>query len=158
MNAITQPIYAETEAAAKVDRLEAALAILPQCDMPLTHRFTPGLYMREIFMPKGAIVISKIHKTEHPFVILKGRANVWIDGQGVVKLKAPHVGITKPGTRRVLYIPEDCSWITFHPTSQTDLEQIEDEVILKRPSTVQASEVPEYVADIINELRRLEDV
>ena len=40
---------------------------------------------------------------------------VCIDGGEWVELTAPYTGITKPGTRRVLYILEDCVWTTYHP-------------------------------------------
>lgn len=116
----------------QVDRLQMALSQLPKVDCPLTHHFTPGLYAREIFVPKHSLVVTKIHKTEHPFVMLTGAARVWTDESGVVELKAPFVGITKAGTRRVLWITEDCRWITFHPTTKTDLKKIEDEVIEPR--------------------------
>ena len=102
---------------------------LPQVDCPLIHRFTKGLYTREIFMPKGTFIISKIHKTEHPFVIVKGCVSVWIEGEGVKRFMAPYVGITKPGTRRILFIHEDCSWLTFHPTEKTTPEAVEEDVI-----------------------------
>lgn len=123
---LTQP--AKTHAA-QVDRLQAALSKFPQKETPVTHRFTPGLYVREIFMPKGTLVISKIHKTEHPYVVSKGHAAVWTEEAGVVQIKAPHCGITKPGTRRILYIHEDCIWTTFHPTTETNLDKIEQQVI-----------------------------
>lgn len=119
----------QTPAQRKVDLLQSAIAKLPQVELPLTHRFTPGLYIRQIFMPKGALVISKIHKTEHPFVCLKGHAAVWIEGVGVEHVRTGHVGITKPGTRRILWMHEDTVWVTFHPTDKTDLKEIEDDVI-----------------------------
>ena len=105
---------------------------LPQVDCPLIHRFTPGLYTREIFMPKGTFIISKIHKTEHPFVIVKGVVSVWVEGVGVKKFEAPYVGITKPGTRRILFIHEDCSWLTFHATDKTTPEDAEEDVIFNQ--------------------------
>lgn len=116
----------------KVDQLQVSLANHPQLDMPLTHRFTPGLYVREIFMPKGALVISKIHKTEHPYAVLKGHAAVLTDDGKVEQIKAPFIGITKAGTRRVLFVHEDCAWATFHPTALTDVDAIEDYIIEKR--------------------------
>lgn len=126
----------------KVDRLQVALAKFPQVDMPLTHRFTPGLYVREIFMPKGALVISKIHKTEHPYAVLKGHAAVLTDTGQVEQIKAPFIGITKAGMRRVLFVHEDCVWATFHPTELTDLAEIEDRIIEKRDlSHVEAMEI-----------------
>lgn len=132
----------------KIDRLEAIMADCEPVDCPLVHRFTPGLYTREIFMPAGSLVTSLIHKTEHPFFILKGRVAVLneIDGE-MLRLKAPYVGITKPGTRRVLYIYEDCVWVTTHPTSvvpEGDTEEdilaavklVEDKIIQKHENPI----------------------
>lgn len=116
----------------KIDQAVTELARLPQVECPLVHRFTPGLYSREIFMPAGSLIISKLHKTEHPYVISKGRVSVWTEESGVVQLQAPFCGITKPGTRRILFIHDDCVWTTFHPTKETDLEKIEGELIEPR--------------------------
>lgn len=115
----------------KIDQLEAMmLANFPPINCPLTHRFTPGLYTREIFMPAGSLITSKIHNTEHPYVISKGVVSVFTDEDGEVLLKAPHCGITKPGTRRVLYIHEDCVWLTFHPCVDGEtVEAIEKRII-----------------------------
>lgn len=97
-----------------IDEAEALLVQLPQVECPLKHTFTPGLYIREIFMPKGTLLTSKIHNTTHPFVVSKGKVNVIVDGR-VQYIEAPYQGKTIPGTRRVLYIEEDCVWTTFHP-------------------------------------------
>jgi len=119
----------------RIDNLEAAmLAELRPVELPVEHQFVPGLYIRTIFMPAGTLLTSKIHKTEHPFVITKGRVSVFIPEEGVVHLEAPHRGITKPGTRRVLYIHEDCTWTTYHPnpTNERDLGAIESRIIEPR--------------------------
>ena len=81
---------------------------------PTTHKFTDGMYIREIFMPAGSLITSKIHKTEHPYVVSYGKTAVSIDGKDWHEITAPYTGITYPGTRRVLYILEDCIWTTFH--------------------------------------------
>ena len=94
--------------------------------LPLKHSFTPGMYIREIFMPAGTILTTQIHKTEHPFVISKGRCLVYLNHEnGWKEFVAPHSGITYPGTRRILFILEDTIWTTFHPTELTDLLEIE---------------------------------
>lgn len=113
----------------RVSELQAHCEKLPQVPMPLTHEFTPGLYIRTIVMPKGTFVISKVHKTEHPFVITRGKVEVWIEGQGTKMLTAPHRGITKPGTRRMLVMHEETEWSTFHCTNKTDLAEIERDLI-----------------------------
>lgn len=113
----------------RMDLLEREMVKFPWVVMPVTHRFTPGLYIREIFMPAGTILTSKIHKTEHPFVISAGVLEVLTENDGWVLMKAPLTGITKPGTRRVLRIIEDTIWTTFHPTNETDVEKIEAAII-----------------------------
>jgi hypothetical protein len=98
-----------------LDELE--LSMLEKCE-PVhcltTHKFTDGMYIREIFMPAGSLITSKIHKTEHPYIVSYGKVAVSIDAQEWDEITAPYTGITKPGTRRVLFIIEDCIWTTFH--------------------------------------------
>lgn len=93
-------------------------------EMPVTHRFTPGLYIREIHIPAGTLLTSAIHRTEHPFIISKGRIAVISENEGRVIYEAPHCGITKPGTRRVLHAETDTVWTTFHATEETDVARI----------------------------------
>lgn len=102
-------------------------------DLPLVHRFTDGMYIRQIFMPKGSLVTSKIHNTEHPFTVSLGSAAVSIDGEDWEHIVAPFTGITRPGTRRVLYILEDCIWTTYHPIEgmKSEYNDLDDEAIEK---------------------------
>jgi hypothetical protein len=98
-----------------LDAIEMAMVQnLQLIDLPLEHHFTPGLYSRTIFMPKGTLLTSRLHLTEHQYVVLVGAAKVWIEGKGWELIEAGHRGITKAGTRRLLYIIEDCTWTTFH--------------------------------------------
>ena len=115
----------------KLDFLQFKLGLLPQLDMPLRHWFPPGLYVREILMPKGAIVISRVHKFEHPYIVSKGRVAVWCENDGWQFITAPFTGITRPGTRRILFIAEDCVWTTFHTgewPADTDPQRIVEAV------------------------------
>src|ERR1700681_2428958 len=84
------------------DKLIAKLYDYNPVDCPLVHRFVPKLYIREIFMPAGSMVVSKIHGTEHPYVVSQGCLTVWTEQEGEVFIEAPYTGITLPGTRRVL--------------------------------------------------------
>jgi len=114
-----------------MDQAECIIATGEPVEMPLTHRFTDGMYIREIFMPAGTILTSKIHKTNHPFVVSKGKCMVY-DGNKIETITAPHTGITEPNTRRLLYIEEDTIWTTFHITDKTDVDEIEKEIIMER--------------------------
>lgn len=110
----------------KIDALEDWLLDQPevQRELPVKHIFTPGLYAREVYMFQGALGTTNIHLTCHPFVISQGVVSVWTDETGWQLIRAPFTGITKPGTRRVLYIHEDTVWTTFHVTDETDPEEI----------------------------------
>lgn len=103
--------------------------------LPLKHRFTEGMYIREIFMPAGTVLTSRIHKTNHPFSIQKGKCNVY-DGDDLQVLEAPHLGITEKNTRRLIHVMEDTIWITFHVTDKTDLAEIEKELLVERENPI----------------------
>ena len=112
-----------------INRLEAELAKCLPCEYQLVHRFTPGLYTREWSAKAGVLCTSKIHRTEHQFIISKGSAMIWTDGVGWKLFQAPHHGITKPGTRRVLHILEDIIFTTCHATNKTSAEEIEADLV-----------------------------
>ena len=97
---------------------------------PVKHTFTDGYYMREIFSPSGQLLISKIHKKEHAYFLMEGELSILTE-EGVFRIKAPHQGITKPGTKRVIYTHSDVSFITVHGTNKKTVEEVEEEVIAK---------------------------
>ncbi len=118
----------------KILFVEAKMRETPGCMVddcfPLKHTFADGMYIREITVPKGNLIITKIHKLTHPYFLLKGDCSVLTE-EGVKRIKAPYSGITPAGTKRIVYVHEDTVWITVHATRKTDLKEIEDEVIAK---------------------------
>jgi len=99
--------------------------------MPLNHSFAEGIYVREIFIPKGTILTGKIHRHSHPNFLMKGEVIVVTEHGGREYLKAPLSMISKAGTKRAVFALEDTVWITVHATGETDLEKIEEYVIAK---------------------------
>ena len=97
---------------------------------PLKHTFAHGLYIREILMPKGHLYTTGIHKQEHPYFIQKGEVRVLTE-DGVVNIKAPFNGITKPGTKRVIYTEEETIWITVHATDKTNVDDVLKDIVAK---------------------------
>lgn len=97
---------------------------------PTKHTFADGCYVREIFNPANMLLVTKIHKKEHPFFLMKGKMSILTEN-GVETIEAPHHGITKPGTKRAIFTHEDCVFITVHATDKTTPEEVEEEVIAK---------------------------
>lgn len=125
--------------ATTIDKIEAAIistvnepgSVYKLVDCPLVHTFTDKLYSRQITMPSGTLVTSETHLTEHQFVVSKGVVSVWTEEGGEVIIEAPFHGITKPGTRRVLYIHDECVWTTFHSTLLHTVDDIYNDIIEK---------------------------
>lgn len=98
--------------------------------MPVKHHFSDGIYVREIFMPKGLIVVGKTHKTTHLNIVVSGRCEVMINGE-IKEFKAGDVFESLEGSQKTLYIFEDCTWITIHTNEddEKDIETLEDKYV-----------------------------
>ena len=101
--------------------------ITGQTEGAVTHNFADGQYIRQIVMPKGLLVTTKIHAKNHPFFIMKGEASIY-SNEGVERIKAPFHGITEAGTKRVLYIHEECTFITVHRTDCLSIDDVVNEI------------------------------
>lgn len=107
-------------------------------ECPLTHRFVPpdatygcAVYAREIFLPKGSVIVGKIHRHAHFAFLLKGRVRIATEW-GSEDIVAPHTFVSPSGVKRVLYIEEDAIITTVHLTRHSDeqhLDEIEGEII-----------------------------
>ncbi len=118
----------QNAAKAMIEKIESGEMVEQEC--PVIHRFSPGLYLREILMPKGTRIIGKIHATEHFNVVLTGSCTV-ITAEGREEITAPHTFISKAGVQKVVIVHEDCQWQTLHVTDKTDLDEIEKDVIVE---------------------------
>lgn len=114
----------------KIMDLEKSMLPYEQLDCKLIHRFPPGLYVREIFIPAGACVVGKIHKHSHLNFISSGKSTV-ITKDGLETLEGPCTMISTAGTKRALYAHTDLVWTTVHlnPSNTQDLDKLEDEII-----------------------------
>ena len=96
---------------------------------PLIHRFTEGLYVRQMEVPSGCVITSKIHKEQHQFFVLKGKIIIWDEEGNEQFIQAPYIGITQANTRRVGYVVEDVIWATAHPNPENQtLEELESNI------------------------------
>lgn len=120
-----------------LDFIEVKMVTLGTVDREARERMSPGLYTREYRGKAGDIATSLIHKTEHQFIVSQGSCAVFIDGQGWNLIEAPFHGITKPGTRRLLYFFEDTIWTTMHPVPvDMDIDDVRSIIIEERENSL----------------------
>jgi hypothetical protein len=120
-----------------VDKIEQEMMKHEQVICPIENIFTPGLYTRVITVPTGTLLTTEIHKTEHPFFMLKGICEVVdVETGKTTLLKAPHIGVTQPYTRRVINVIEETIWATAHVTDETDIEKIGDKIVVQRDNVL----------------------
>ena len=94
---------------------------------PLKHSFSEGVYIREMFMPQGGLVIGKLYKISHTWFLLSGELEVATD-EGTNYYVAPCYINAPEGTKRVLKSITDVIFVNVYPNPDniTDIEALED--------------------------------
>ncbi len=114
---------------ALVRRLQAEMADLPQLELETLHFFCDGMYARVVARPAGALIVGKVHKKPHFYIVTKGRVAV-TDGDGPAReYGAGAVIVSQPGTKRAVLALEDSICMTVHRTDKKNLEKMEKELI-----------------------------
>ena len=140
INEFEAELSAENGSSARpIDQLANAMKDLPPVALPLRHVLTPDLYTRIIFMPAGAVVVGMKHKTNHPYFIMQGRAEVLKarpDGSWEVEglLTTGYIGITTKGTQRFLRVLEDMVWaaVVANPDNLEDPDEIAATIMIEQ--------------------------
>ena len=103
----------------------------PQVEAPVTHNFAEGVYVRELFIPADSWIMGKRHRYETCNILLKGKLSLYM-GSGVPAktIEAPLIFNSKPGTKKFAYAHEDTIFLNIHPTTETDVDKIEQEFII----------------------------
>lgn len=108
----------------KVNKLQN----MPQVDIPLEHLFVDGMYCRSGILPKDSFIIGRIHKKDVINVLSKGKMlmKTSIDDEGII-IEGPYIGETKAGSRKILYILEDCYFMNIMRVEATTPEEADVE-------------------------------
>lgn len=114
----------------KADRLEAAMLNMPQLAIVTNHYFGPGIYMREVIMPAGAVVVGHKHTGESMNDFVRGKMLIFEDDGQTREISAPMVFTNQAG-RKAAYIIEEVVWRNIYATTETDLEKLEQMYIEK---------------------------
>jgi hypothetical protein len=119
----------------KVQILQDALLQLPQYEPLTKHYFHGGMYCREVFREAGVLVVGKVHKKEHFYLIVSGTVAITTD-EGVQRITGPQLLLSKPGTKRAVYAETDALCMTFHATETKSVEDAEIEMVEEEPNSL----------------------
>ena len=114
-----------------VYELEKELSKLPQLDEDLNHHFMGGVYIRELKIPRGALIIGKRHRHKTCNILMKGKMAVYSEETGQAEIiEGPLAFESQPMVKKMAYCFEECIFMNIHPTEETDLKKVEDIFII----------------------------
>jgi quercetin dioxygenase-like cupin family protein len=130
----------------KIQRLQETMLPMQTEQPEPRHFFAPGMYMRELVVPAGMLMVGKIHKHAHFLMVLKGKAEV-ISEFGRMIVEAGHLSVSPSGVKRVVLALEDTQFVTVHvnKNDSQDLEIIESEHIEPEILSINDKEKQEHI-------------
>jgi len=114
-----------------VKKLEKDMLEMEQAEIPLDHIFSAGVYFRQIFIPKGTLLVGKRHRFKTCNIIMTGDLSLSSgDGTPPKRLKGPLIFESPPMTKKIGFAHEDTVFINVYPTELTNLEELEAKYII----------------------------
>jgi len=98
-------------------------------EFEVDHKFAEGMYIRQLIIPVGGLVVGKRHRHKTLNILLKGKMIIH-DGNTSIEIEAPFMVESLPYTKKAGYALEDSIWCNIHVTNETDLDKIEKEFII----------------------------
>jgi hypothetical protein len=119
----------------KVEYLEFIMRQMPESEgvgeeinrKGLKHHLCNGVYVRELFLPAGILIIGKVHKHAHLSYVASGDISIMTDK--LERITGPYMFTSPAGIKRAVMPHTDTVWMTFHRTDKTSIEDIEDEAV-----------------------------
>lgn len=99
-----------------------------EIEIQTRHHFDNGVYNREHFIPKGASVLTHSHNFQHMSVLVSGKVILTIAGEEFAH-EGPKVLSIEANVPHGIHAITDAVWMCIHSTDETDIEQIEHNII-----------------------------
>ena len=110
--------------------LQRVIGQMPPLEAHYQHLFADGTYTRVMSVPAGAVIVGKKHRFSTINIIAAGHFRATSEDGTVQDLIAPHVYVSFPGCKKVIYAVTDGTWINVHGTRLTDIAAIESKFIV----------------------------
>lgn len=119
-----------------VEQIQKAISQLPQYEPETTHYFHGGMYCREVKRCKDALIVGKVHKKEHFYVVASGTVAISQEGEPAKQVTGPAVIKSFPGTKRAVLALTDAVCMTFHRVDSCTVEDAETELVEDDPTAM----------------------
>lgn len=100
---------------AHLDEIERWMFGQAEVEIPITHKFAGGFYVRQGTLPAGALVMGHAHQEVHQCVIKTGRMTLITPDGAAAEITGPCAFTGQPG-RKLVFIHEDVLMQNIHPT------------------------------------------
>lgn len=113
------------EIRALIQRVQKSLEALPyQTEFVVEHEFAKGMYLRKLHIPKGSLLIGKIHRQECMNIVAKGDIAILTE-TGAKRVTAGYTVVSPAGIQKLGYANQDTVFINVFLTDETDPQTIE---------------------------------
>jgi len=119
----------------QIERLQAEMVQMPQYEAPTEHVFHGGMYCRQVWRPAGCLIVGKVHKKEHFYMVVSGTVKVTTD-DGLQTITGPMLLCSTPGTKRAVFAETDALCMTFHRVESNTVEDAESELVEDDPKSM----------------------
>lgn len=102
---------------------------LERVDPEPIHYHTDELYGRRIIVPTGTVFTTKVHKSDHIAVCLRGHIRIMDEQGNMREVMAPDVFITPKGTHRFIYVIDEVEWLTVHACKEQAIDRVEKALV-----------------------------
>ena len=94
------------------------------------HTFADGIYVRQMTIEQGEIIIGAIHKHLHVWFLLSGNITVLANGE-LKEYQAPCTVLSEAGVKRIIYGNEESIFTNVHknPTNIKDIKKLERQIV-----------------------------
>lgn len=116
-----------------MEEWEGEWLCLPPADIKTLHSFAPGMYIREMHVPAGTVVLGHEHLTDQLNILLKGSLDIVVSEGQTAHMTAPCVFVASAGIRKVAEFREDSVWLNVmpNPDNEQNIDVLDDRFIRK---------------------------
>jgi hypothetical protein len=107
-----------------VPALIEKLLELPQPRIDVRHIYGHHIYMRELVIPAGMLIVGRRHRTTHGCILVRGRLVFFNDDGTRTEAAAPLEFEAGPG-RKIAQALEETVFVNSHLTDETDVDTLD---------------------------------